>query len=219
MKINQISEHIWSLKSWAVFPIHVWVVKDEAGVTLVDAGMSFMAKGIMRFVDMLQAGPLQRILLTHGHVDHVGAIRAILQRHAIPVYAHRIEIPYMEGSLPYPGRNKAVSYVSRGLAQPLSEQEDGQLHTIAGLQPLHTPGHSPGHVVYYHEKDRVLLAGDLFNAKRGKLRKPMFTFNLPLALQSSRIVQTLNPDRLEVCHGDSVFRPSEQLAEYWKDNA
>ncbi|GGH87496.1 hypothetical protein JOD43_000848 [Pullulanibacillus pueri] len=39
MKVEQISEHIWSLKSWMGIPIHVWVVKGQEGVTLVDAGV------------------------------------------------------------------------------------------------------------------------------------------------------------------------------------
>jgi glyoxylase-like metal-dependent hydrolase (beta-lactamase superfamily II) len=218
MKIEQISGRIWALKTWAIFPIQMWVVKEEAGVTLVDAGMPFMAKGILRFIETLDAGPLRRILLTHGHTDHVGAIRTILKQHDVPVYAHPTEIPYMEGKLPYPGRKKAVSSLPPGLAQPLPAQADGQLQPIAGLLPLLTPGHSPGHIVYYDAKERILLAGDLFNAKRGKLRKPMFTFDMPLALESSRIVQELDPLRLEVSHGGSVFRPAQQLADYWKEN-
>ena len=68
MKAEKISEHIWSLRTWMIVPIHVWVVVDEDGVTLVDAGMPMMAKGIMKFIKQLNAGPLKRILLTHGHV-------------------------------------------------------------------------------------------------------------------------------------------------------
>ncbi len=95
MKIIQISEHIWSLKIWIVIPIHVWVVVDEDGVTLVDAGLPFMAKGILKFVKELQAGPLNRIVLTHGHSDHVGAIEKILAVTQVPIFVHRIEIPYI----------------------------------------------------------------------------------------------------------------------------
>lgn len=214
MKAEQISDHIWSLKTWMIVPIHVWVVIEEDGVTLVDAGMPMMAKGIIKFIQQLNAGPLKRILLTHGHSDHVGAIKGILAQSKVPVFAHAIEIPYMEGKVLYPKRKKLENNVPKQLAQPLLERTHGTLQTIAGLTPYLTPGHSPGHVVYYHEKDQVLLAGDLFNSKKGKLRPPMFTPYMEEALQSSLIVKELKPERVEVCHGSTVFRPAEQLDEY-----
>lgn len=214
MKAEQISDHIWSLKTWMIVPIHVWVVIEEDGVTLVDAGMPMMAKGIIKFIQQLNAGPLKRILLTHGHSDHVGAIKGILAQSKVPVFAHAIEIPYMEGKVLYPKRKKLENDIPKQLAQPLLERTHGTLQTIAGLTPYLTPGHSPGHVVYYHEKDQVLLAGDLFNSKKGKFRPPMFTPYMEEALQSSLIVKELKPERVEVCHGSTVFRPAEQLDEY-----
>ncbi|UHA72217.1 MBL fold metallo-hydrolase [Paenibacillus sp. 481] len=219
LKIERVSEHIWSIKTWLLIPIRVWVVVSEDGVTLVDGGMPFMAKGIMKFIDSLNAGPLRRIVLTHGHSDHVGAIHKIVDSQgtdAISVYAHRIEIPYMEGQIPYPRRKKVEHNLRAGLAQPLSDDATGALHPIAGLQPYLTPGHSPGHIVYYHEQDQVLLAGDLFTSRSGKLRRPMlmFTADMAEAVKSSRIVSELNPKRLEVCHGGPVLEPSWQIESY-----
>jgi glyoxylase-like metal-dependent hydrolase (beta-lactamase superfamily II) len=175
VKVEQVSEHIYSLRSWMLFPVHVWVVVADDGVTLVDAGFSFMAKGILQFIDRLNAGPLRSILLTHGHADHVGSVNKIVQSREVPVYAHRKELPYMNGELPYPHRRKPEHNIARGLAQPLVENETGNLVKVAGLQPYFTPGHSPGHVVYYHEADDVLLAGDLFNSKNGNIRRPMYS--------------------------------------------
>lgn len=214
MKAEKISEHIWSLKTWVVIPIHVWVVVDEDGVTLVDAGMPFMAKAIKKFIRQLNAGPLKRILLTHGHSDHVGSVKAIVAEYEVPVYAHRVEIPYLEGEQLYPKRKKLEYNLPKQLTQPLSEDEFGTLRIVDGLTPYLTPGHSPGHLVYYHEKDQVLLAGDLFNSKKGKLHPPMFTPFLDEAVKSAAIVEKLKPKRLEVCHGSSVFNPAEQLEEY-----
>ncbi|MFD0710374.1 MBL fold metallo-hydrolase [Paenibacillus sp. GCM10027626] len=220
MKITQLSEHIWSLKTWMLIPIQVWIVKDRKGVTLVDAGIPMMADGILSFIERLQAGPLHTIVLTHGHSDHVGAIPRILKRTSVPVYVHRTEIPYMQGELPYPRRKKAAVSLSPGIAQPLPEDTDSNLEQIGSLRPYFTPGHSPGHVVYYHEQDQVLLAGDLFTSKKGKMRKPMamFTADMEQAVQSSVIVRDLNPKRLEICHGTSVMQPARQLDEYLKLN-
>lgn len=232
MKITKISEHVWSLKTWMIIPIHVWVVKGEDGLTLIDAGIPMMAKGILNFISSLQAGPLRRILLTHGHSDHVGAIQRIRAVYPeVEVYAHRIEIPYMEGALPYPRRKKAAASVAKGLAKPLTEAESSldqtsnsgdsgsgipALSPIGGLTPYLTPGHSPGHVVYFHENDRVMLAGDLFTSKQGKLRKPMasFTADMDEAIRSSAIVGQLRPVHLEVCHGNAVLHPADQMNEY-----
>ncbi len=216
MKVEQISPHIWSLKTWMIIPIHVWAVRGKEGITLVDAGIPMMAKGISNTINQLNAGPLQRILLTHGHSDHTGSISAILKDHDVPVYAHSLEIPYLEGDLAYPRRKKPVASVSKGITQPLSAGNEGELELINGLRPYLTPGHSPGHTVYYHEEDQVLLAGDLFTSKNGRLKKPMpmFTADMEEAFKSSSIVSQLNPKRLEVCHGDTVLHPEAQMADY-----
>ncbi len=220
MKVQQISEHVWSLKTWIIIPIHVWLVADEEGVTLVDAGIPMMAKGILKTIEKIQKGPLQRILLTHGHGDHTGAIKAILKEKHVPVYASAIEIPYIEGELPYPGRKKAAMSVAKGVTKPLEVTERDQLKPVGGLIPYHTPGHSPGHVAYYHAEDQVLLAGDLFTSKKGKLHRPMpmFTADMKQALNSSLILKTLKPKHLEVCHGEPVIHPADQLDDYLRKN-
>ncbi|WP_067727438.1 MBL fold metallo-hydrolase [Oceanobacillus damuensis] len=217
MKIRKISEHIWSLKSWMLISVNVWVVKDkDGGYTLVDAGMPFMAKGILKFFAQREIGPLKRILLTHGHSDHVGALQGILKEKNVPVYAHGIEIPYMEGDQLYPRRKKHEKNVPKGLVKPLETDEYGHLQTVCGLTPYFTPGHSPGHVAYFHEEDRVLLGGDLFTSKKGRLHKPMpmFTGDMKDAVKSGMIIQKLNPKTLEVCHGSTVYDPAQQLDVY-----
>lgn len=216
MKVNKVSEHIWSLRLWMIIPIHVWLVIDQEGVTLIDAGIPPMEKSIIQFIKKLDTGPLQRILLTHGHSDHVGALNKLLSDTKVPVYAHQKEIPYLEGERPYPRRKKAKQVLAKGVTQALKEAEQGQLDSIAGLTPYLTSGHSPGHVVYYHEQDQVLLAGDLFTSKKGKLKQPMsmFTANMSEAVKSSAIVGKLKPKKLEVCHGNTVYHPADQLKEY-----
>lgn len=211
MRLERVSERIWSLQSWFLFPIKVWLVADADGVTLVDAGVPVMANGILRVIERLDRGPLQRILLTHGHGDHVGAVTRIRQRHPVPVYAHPIELPYLEGSLPYPRRRKAEPGLPKGLVQPLDTEQ-----AMAGLRPYLTPGHSPGHIAYFHEQDQVLLAGDLFTAKGGKLRPPMalFTADMAEAIRNGAILWELQPKRLEVCHGTAVLEPAAQLDTY-----
>ena len=218
MKIEQISDHIWTLKSWMVLEFRVWVVanQDGKGVTLVDTGVGSMAKDILAFVEQLGKGPIQQILLTHGHSDHVGSVLKILEHTKVPVYVHPTEIPYMEGDLPYPRRKKAEQTLPKNVVSPLHIEEGGQLSSFGALQAYSAPGHSPGHVVYFHEQDRVLLGGDLFTSKKGKLKRPMpmFTADMQEAIRSSRIVEKLKPERLEVCHSGPVYHPAIQIASY-----
>jgi len=212
LKIKRISEHIWSISSWFIIPFNVWLVKDDEGVSLVDTGISTMGSGILKFIDKLDVDPLSRILLTHGHSDHVGSIKKIRLKREVPIYAHREEIPYMEGKLPYPRRKKSQALVESSIATPLEEDASNNLTSIGDLMPYHTPGHSPGHVVYYHQKDSVLIGGDLFTSRRHKLQKPMamFTGNMDQAIKSGQIVKLLKPKILCVCHGSTVQNPHEQ---------
>ncbi|MBR3120047.1 MBL fold metallo-hydrolase [Oceanobacillus profundus] len=60
------------------------------------------------------------------------------------------------------------------------------------------------------------MAGDLFTSKRGMIQQPMalFTGDMHEAVKSSTILEQLQPERLEVCHGDSVLYPADQLKTY-----
>lgn len=212
MKWVQMSEHVWKCSIWLIIPVNVWLVRSDTGLTLVDAGIPSMAKGLLRQIGRLEM-PLEQIVLTHGHSDHVGSLKRILETYPVPVYAHETEIPYMEGSMPYPRRKKAEATVQPGLAAPLDMQT-----RIGGLMPYATPGHSPGHTAYFHEQDRVLLAGDLFTSKRGQLNRPMpmFTADMKQAVESGAIVEQLAPKLVSVCHGGDVVitDPKQQVAAY-----
>src|SRR5690625_483712 len=165
MKMKQLSLHVFKLETWVGIKISMWIVRDNGGITLIDTGLKFMRKKSQK--KFAQKGNLQRILLTHGHPDHVGALNQILQSHEVPVYAHRDEHPYLQGEVPYPGRKKPNRVIELGTIRAFPKKSE-KYDLIAGLRPYHTPGHAPGHTVFHHEADDVLIAGDLFTSKKDR---------------------------------------------------
>ncbi|MDQ0300774.1 glyoxylase-like metal-dependent hydrolase (beta-lactamase superfamily II) [Salibacterium salarium] len=214
MKVKKVSNHIYKIEAWMGIIVSAWIVKTDNGSIIVDTGMGWMTSRILEQAE--KYGPLQMILLTHGHIDHTGGLSSILKKETVPVYAHRLEIPYMEGDLIYPRKKKPQYLVDKGVVKKLPEDGEGVLHTMMGLIPYYTPGHSPGHTVFYHPDDNVLICGDLFTSKKGELTPPikMFTADMKQAVMSGGIVKKRTPDILSICHGKDILNPSKQYEKY-----
>lgn len=144
---------------------------------LVDAGMPKSANKIISVTEE-RFGTNSRpkaIILTHGHFDHVGAIIELVQHWQVPVYAHELEMPFLTGQSNYP---KPDPTVEGGMVAKMSSlfpnepinlgnnierlPADGTVPHMPGFHWLHTPGHTPGHVSFFREADRALIAGDAF---------------------------------------------------------
>lgn len=157
--------------------VNLCFVGNEDGWTLIDAGMPKSAEAIIKEAEE-RFGPGARpkaILLTHGHFDHVGAIIELIKHWNVPVYAHEAEIPYLTGKRSYPEPDATVE---GGLVARMSPYfptepiqlgeyvqvlpQDGSVPTLEGWRWVHTPGHSPGHVSFFREEDKALIAGDAF---------------------------------------------------------
>lgn len=219
MRMRQISPHVWQVRLWRYASVHVWLVADDAGLSLVDTGFSFMASDVLHAVRGLAEGPLTRILLTHGHPDHAGGAAALARLTGARVFAHAEELPFLTSGHRYPRIPPFLQPSLAGLVEPLPDVERAtvggyrKLRPLGGLSPWLTPGHTPGHVVYHHEEDNVLLAGDLFKARRGRLMHlgHLYSLDPARARRSEGILPLLEPARLEASHGGGVVDPLSAL--------
>nr|WP_246593746.1 MBL fold metallo-hydrolase [Evansella tamaricis] len=157
--------------------IHLIGIPKTNEFVLVDAGMPNSAEEIISVIaERFGANSRPKaIILTHGHFDHVGAIIELVEHWKIPVYAHELEMPFLVGHKSYPEPDSTVEGGMVAKISPMFPNEpinlgnnvkplpsDGSVPTMPGFKWIHTPGHSPGHVSLFREKDRVLIVGDAF---------------------------------------------------------
>ncbi|WEX11751.1 MBL fold metallo-hydrolase [Chelativorans sp. AA-79] len=142
---------------------------------LIDSGIAGSAGAIREAAGMRfgEGNPPSSIVLTHGHFDHVGALEVLAEEWDVPVYAHPLEHPYLDGRRSYPPADPWVGGGSMALLSPLfptrpidvgarlqALPDDG---TVPGMPEwcwMHTPGHSPGHVSLWREEDSSIIIGD-----------------------------------------------------------
>jgi len=144
---------------------------------LVDTGMPGSAKTIRAEAEKLY-GPgakPEAILLTHGHLDHVGSALDLAQAWGVPVVAHPLEAPYLTQKAFYPPADPTVGgslgFASRffprdlpnltDVLEPLPlDSEDAPY--LPGWRWVHVPGHAPGQIALWRAADHTLLGADAF---------------------------------------------------------
>jgi len=123
--------------------------------------------------------PVTDVILTHGHLDHVAALRRICDRFSPRVWMHPEDEKFLnEDALRAPGMPKeahwqydyaATDFVGEGDEITVGPKEDS-----LGLIVLHTPGHTPGSICLYSEEQKILFAGDtLFKGTCGRTDFPL----------------------------------------------
>lgn len=198
---------------------------------LIDAALPKQEEKIIACANQLfGAQAPAAIVLTHGHFDHIGSALALSSHWHVPLYASKLEFPYLTGKMPYPPANAAAgggaitrlsSLFSRGpyhfndALSPLPE--DGSVPGLDTWRWISTPGHTPGHVSLFRSTDKALIAGDAFVTvqqeslhkvllQRAKLSGPprYFTQDWGQALESIKLLVQLEPSVAMTGHGPPV---------------
>jgi len=218
--MREVARGVWQLSGVPRDLFNVYLLED----VLIDAATRWARGRILR---QLRGRRVRLVALTHCHPDHQGSARAICERFGVPLACHEADVPSAEGRAPMGPRNWVIRLGElfwSGPPCPVGRVlRDGD--EVAGFRVVHTPGHTPGHVLFFRESDRVAIAGDVlanihFLTRRPGLREPPFFFSVD-RWQNRRSVQALADLRPSVVcfgHGPPLRDPGqlERLAARWR---
>ena len=160
---------IFPVEVHGVFSTNAYFYLDDATRSgfLIDPGAE---SGRLLHIISERAFNIEKILITHGHFDHIGAVATIRNRLGVPVYIHANGAKYVSDTDWNLSRNfglnitlSDVNYFEDG-AEFVSEVDKNlRLKTIA------VPGHTPDSVMFYSERDHAAFVGDtIFQAAFGR---------------------------------------------------
>ncbi|CAN7755472.1 MBL fold metallo-hydrolase [Paenibacillus sp. LjRoot153] len=223
MKITRIG-HLYQLAFMPrMFPVNCYLVEEESELTLIDAALPFSVKGILQAAKQI-GKPITRIVLTHAHGDHIGALdglkkelpqaRVYISRRDAKLLAGNVELEADEPQTPIKGG------VPKGIqTKPDVLLADGD--RIGSLQAFAAPGHTPGSMAFLDVRSQALIAGDAFQVRGGvavsgvvKFWFPfpaMATWSKEASLASTRRLRQLEPSLLAVGHGRMIEQPAAVL--------
>jgi glyoxylase-like metal-dependent hydrolase (beta-lactamase superfamily II) len=205
-----------------IFPVNAYFVREDDGLTLIDAGISGSAQDFLRIAKQL-GQPIRRVVLTHAHGDHLGSLDALHQLlPSAEVIASERDARFLHGDMSLDASEPQEKL--RGAYQTTTTRLDRMVHhgdQVGSLQVIGSEGHTPGHIALFDPRDGSLIAGDAFQTRAGVAvsgtLRPLFpfpalaTWHRPTALISARRLRELEPARLAVGHGEVLEQPLVEM--------
>ncbi len=216
---ERIADGVWIVRGG--FPqktMNVYLLEDEGGLTLFDAGISDMTVALASGAARL--GGIKRIVLSHADAGHRGAAPGL----DAPVYCHPADRQAAESTetfRPYWDLSKLGPHGRLLLGRLLPIWDGGAVQIegtvqegeqVAGFKVIDLPGHAPGLIGLYRESDRLALVSDLIYTLdpqtgikgRARLPHPAFDIDLDQARASIRKLAAISPSTVWSGHADPV---------------
>ncbi|MBI0583549.1 MAG: MBL fold metallo-hydrolase [Methanomassiliicoccus sp.] len=184
----------------AGYDCNVYIITGDRPI-VVDAGTGERhARTLERIGKVVGDGPVQAIVLTHRHYDHVGGAAALSKALGAPVFAHEADaVPVREGSAK---GTEALMFGQRMNGIEVQNLKGNEVFSTGDheLRVMHTPGHSAGGISLYDQEHGILISGDTVFAG-GVGRWDLATGNLKELTASVRSLLALGPRDLYPGHG------------------
>jgi glyoxylase-like metal-dependent hydrolase (beta-lactamase superfamily II) len=218
VQLRAVTDGVWCFRQRS-YVCCSYVVADHDGLVLVDAGMTSDAAPVLNGLALLHRTPddVHTILLTHWHNDHAAGAARMKALSGAKVFYHRKEAPYFTRRTArhgFPGwlashiPERGPLVLSRGLLSAATSQavtadmlvDDGDV-IAGGFRVVFTPGHTPGHLAYFHEPTGALFAGDALAVVGGELRFMARPVTLELSDARRSMARLLDLPIRYVCPG------------------
>jgi len=131
---------------------------------------------------------LEKILVTHGHIDHAGAVAELAERLSLPIEGPQHEDDFWIENLSQQSRMFGFPEARSFTPDRWLEQGDCVSFGNVELMVLHCPGHTPGHVAFFNERGRLAVVGDvLFKGSIGRTDFPKGDFDTLISSIHNRL--------------------------------
>lgn len=206
-----------------LFPVNCYLVEEENSLTLVDAGLSFCKKAILESARHLDK-PILRIVLSHAHPDHIGALDGLKEALGdVEVYLPHREMKILKGDLTLE-EGEGDQPIKGGIPKAVTTLPDHLLvdgDRVGSLLAVHSPGHTPGMMSFLDVRTNNLIAADAFQTKGGiavagdlKWSFPfpaLATWNKQEAIWTAERLLAIEPSLLAVGHGNLIDNSKEKI--------
>ncbi len=188
-----------------------YLIMDDDSRELVVIDPGWDGKVILQEIKML-GGVLSAVWLTHGHFDHLGGIADLVRGNETDVEV----CLHPEDKLLYEDQGGAAFF---GLSieagpKPKCWLKDGQELSVGrfGFEVRHTPGHTPGHVVFYCKKENLLFSGDLiFQSSIGRTDLPGGSFKQIMSSIKENVLTLPDNTKILSGHGPETTVGQERI--------